>query len=850
MNRNRKNCSRKSQIKTYTMRTASIALCAVLTANMTAVAYAADTTETTNTTAAADTTGQMDYQKDENVYVSLNQDGSVSEIYVVNEITSEKAGTITDHGDYSSVKNLTTDTEIIQSGDEITVEVPEGKFYYQGNVKTTDMPWNITITYFLDGEEICAEDLAGKSGSLEIQISIRENEDCDGDFFDNYLLQATVLLDTEKCSDITADGATEGNVGKDRQLLYNIMAGQEKDISITAEVEEFEMEGISFQGVPMSFDIDADSIDTSELTDKTSEITDAVAELDDGAQELKDGTEEAYDGGAELKSGVDRLLDGMVSLKNGTGTLVSGSNSLAAGAVSLESGILQYTAGTASLGTGVEQYVSGVDQLAAGAEQLSALENLGTVNTALTQLYSAVTQGNALTDTKSLTEGSAELTAGLKSLKENVDVLAQSADMEQLTELAQALSGAQTLADTLAATSTVMSETLSADASAAQEIASAQESTVSSLNEQVDAANAEIAQSGEQLAAQVNSQVSSANQSISSSVAEVNGHIDTAIAAIEGSGMTEEEKAAAIDALNAARLEEGSLTVSEVTVPTVSVSSITMPEENARITENATLLAQSAETLSQAAAGFQTAPAQLEMLTEALAETAGSEGTDVTEIVTQLQSAVTSAYEGAAALENGITQVGSGLEQLTAVTADFQTAADGIQALNAGFDTLQSNNEALLSGVSQLNASSSSLVSGASAVTAGNTQLSQGLAEADSGTSSLLDGGYTLQEGTVTLTDGLESLDEGVGELKDGTAEFREETADIDDQIDDAIDEMLDKIAGNDYEAVSFVSSENTRIGLVQFAAQTDGITIEEEEIEEEDVTEDNFWDKIKGLFE
>lgn len=69
---------------------------------------------------------------------------------------------------------------------------------------------------------------------MKVKISVKENKNCDKDFFDNYLLQATVLFDTEKCSDIEADGATEGNLGDDRQLLYNIMEGTEKEIHITA----------------------------------------------------------------------------------------------------------------------------------------------------------------------------------------------------------------------------------------------------------------------------------------------------------------------------------------------------------------------------------------------------------------------------------------------------------------------------------------------------------------------------------------------------------------------------------------------------------------------------------------
>ena len=80
-------------------------------------------------------------QKDENVYANLNQDGSVDGIYVVNAYLLDKETDIVDYGKYDSVKNLTTDAEINKKGDTITTAAPEGKFFYQGNLKTKELPW-------------------------------------------------------------------------------------------------------------------------------------------------------------------------------------------------------------------------------------------------------------------------------------------------------------------------------------------------------------------------------------------------------------------------------------------------------------------------------------------------------------------------------------------------------------------------------------------------------------------------------------------------------------------------------------------------------------------------------------
>ena len=71
-------------------------------------------------------------------------------------------------------------------------------------------------------------------------------------------------------------------------------------MEITAQVKDFEMDAISFPGVPMSFDVNADNFDTSELTNKTSDITGAVRDLDEG-QTLVNGTENLMNGANSMQ---------------------------------------------------------------------------------------------------------------------------------------------------------------------------------------------------------------------------------------------------------------------------------------------------------------------------------------------------------------------------------------------------------------------------------------------------------------------------------------------------------------------------------------------------------------------
>lgn len=295
-------CKKYKYIKPVT----AAAMSVLLIASQTAPAFAADAPS----------------EKEEVIYVMTDASGAVTDLEAVNIFSG---GSITDYGDYSEVKPLNTTDEIEQSGDKITFSSDAEKVYYQGTLKDKDIPWNISIRYFLDGTEYSAEDIAGKSGALEIRLSISKNESCKGDFYENYALQAALTLDTDRCNNIEADGATVANVGSNKQLSYTILPGKGIDTVIRADVTDFEMDAVTINGVRLNLNVD---IDDSELMDKVDEIVSAIGDLDDGASELNDGSE-------TLSDATDTLNDKVGELNNGVGKLTDGAGDLSTGLASI-----------------------------------------------------------------------------------------------------------------------------------------------------------------------------------------------------------------------------------------------------------------------------------------------------------------------------------------------------------------------------------------------------------------------------------------------------------------------------------------------------------------------------------
>lgn len=324
--------------------------------------------------------------KEEVVYIMTGADGTVDNINIVNIF---QGGSITDYGDYSSVKMLTTTDKINQAGDKITFSSSAEKVYYQGTLSGKEIPWNISIRYFLDNQEYSAEEIAGKSGALEIKIAITRNTKCKGSYFDDYALQASFVLDTNLCSNIKTDGATAANVGSDKQLSYTVLPGEGLETSIYADVKEFEMDAVSINGIKLNLNVE---IDDEELTEKVEELMDAAQKLDDGAGQLYDGTEDLKTGGSSLNTGISSLKSGANKLDSGMASLQSGMKSLQKGLDSLNRQSSSLTKGSAQIKTSLQTIQKNLSAVSVSADQIQELTSAsGKIKNGINNLSAGIT---------------------------------------------------------------------------------------------------------------------------------------------------------------------------------------------------------------------------------------------------------------------------------------------------------------------------------------------------------------------------------------------------------------------------------------------------------------------------
>ena len=76
-----------------------------------------------------------------------------------------------------------------------------GRFYYQctmGNDQVT-LPWDFDVSYKLNGVPANADQLAGASGLIEINVKATPNDNADLYYRNNMMLMVTVPVDMSKC---------------------------------------------------------------------------------------------------------------------------------------------------------------------------------------------------------------------------------------------------------------------------------------------------------------------------------------------------------------------------------------------------------------------------------------------------------------------------------------------------------------------------------------------------------------------------------------------------------------------------------------------------------------------------
>lgn len=765
--------------------------------------------------------------KDETVYVLTDAVGAVRSVIVSDRLGNpEGRATIHDVSDLTDIENVDGSETFTQDGSSLTWNAAGNAISYRGVSRKTP-PVTMKVRYFLDGAELSAADIAGKSGHVTIRYEFSNNEkktvELDGKqetLYVPFAVLTGLMLDGAHFSNVTVSNGKLINDGSRTFAVGLAFPGLQEDLAlaeeklelpsaveITAEVTDFTL-GMSLTIVTnepfnaldpdkLRDDVDADQLEDSlkqledgmnqlldgssalygglcTLLEKTNELSDGVDALSDGAGKLKDGTAALADGTGSLVSGAQELNGGANTLATGAATLTDGANSLAAGASSLNDGTAAVSSGAAALSAGATELAGSAKELADGLATLdanSAALSGGALQVFNTLLATAQTQITA---------------AGL-----DCPTLTVSNYAEVLNAIIASLDEDAVYARALAA------------------VTGAVEAKRDYITEQVTAA----------VQAQVEEQVTAAvRETVEAQVIlSVTGlDVESYYAAVEAGQISAEAQAAIAAAIDQQMQSE------QVQQTIAALVAQQMASDEIQVVISQNVEAQIQKAISDAMAG------------------------------PEVQAQLAAASEGAQriiTLKTSLDSYNAFYLGLVAYTKSVSAAATGAQNLAAGSETLRSGASELSTGAAALADGAGQLASGAKELAGGAGRLSAGAASLADGTGKLASGAAALRSGADTLLDGQNSLYAGIAKLqaampalKDGVTQLRDGAMALSDGLQTFYDEgisklltavegklpaLLDRLRGissvsNAYQSFTGLSQDMT--GTVKFIYRTEEI--------------------------
>ncbi len=395
--------------------------------------YTIDKKELKNTlTSTSFGTEDKETEKVETVYVKANAAGDVKNVIVSDWLKNYHGDDeIVDKTSLTKIKNVKGDEKFKKNNDgTITWNADGNDIFYQGKA-TKDVPVNVNVTYKLDGKEVSAKEIAGKSGRVTITFNYENNAtqtvNINGKAEEikvPFAMASGVILPSDKFKNVTvsngqviSDSTKNIVVGAalpglkeslklDTAKLDSLTGGKDElpeKVEITADTTDFEL-GMTMTMASSNVlsELGFTSVDPTEkissLEDSMKLLQESTDKLEAGSKQLKNGTKTLKDGTSTLKSGLKTYTNGVSDVKNGLGTLQNGVNALADGSQQLSDGTNQLynqlEAGVfnnANL-SGLLQSYNAVNTTLSKKEYASLVSTLETAKAGLTQAGAALAQ--------------------------------------------------------------------------------------------------------------------------------------------------------------------------------------------------------------------------------------------------------------------------------------------------------------------------------------------------------------------------------------------------------------------------------------------------------------------------
>ncbi len=308
---------------------------------------------------------ETDADKEETVYVIADANGNAQDTIVSEWLkNTDKKDTIEDVSKLSDIENVSGDETFEQDGTKLKWQAGGNDIYYQGHSSEAS-PVSVKVSYQLDGKDVSADELLGKSGHIKIRYDYT-NTAKSGDVYTPFVMATGLTLDLAKFKNVEVENGKLISDGSRYIVVGYGMPGLSDSLDLDIDdlnlPDYFEMEA-DVTDFSLGMSVTVATIETLG-SDEDIDISDVEDEIDDLAGEYQTGMNSLASGISEYTNGVDQVASGV-------NTLSSGSETLYSGAGSLKSGIETAADGADSAYSGAQAVSEGCAQLNEAVQQIS-----------------------------------------------------------------------------------------------------------------------------------------------------------------------------------------------------------------------------------------------------------------------------------------------------------------------------------------------------------------------------------------------------------------------------------------------------------------------------------------------
>lgn len=804
--------------------------------------------------------------KSEVVYASLQNDGNVKGVYIVNRF-DPSSEPVKDYGDYASIREISTQGRMESFSDgHYAISTGDAPFFYQGQTKRKTLPWKIQLRYTLDGQPIDAQQLAGKSGTFGLEITVKPTDATAKDSYaQQMMLQTSVTLPGDVAENVQTKDGTLVQAGSNHRIDFIGLPGKEvKIFHLTATVKNFHLPAITFAGVPFSMDISSMALPDFSQDPDLKKLQDGTKALNDATKRLAAGLSAADKGFSALDYGLGRLTGGFSTLQNAGSRLTGGADRFAAGLETLQknsaplvAGIRQANTSTKDIEDAMQQvnegwkgYTQGVSAYVDGAQK--SLEAAAPFASGAQQLLDGATKTREGLSSLSEEGGklvgySAQIQEALTQMKRSLSSLPN--DNGSKTASASALPSPQELAQSEARIKEA-SRSLQQAKGATDAVYDAFEKQIQAIENQPSPSLEEVVTAAglsadapknpdvQKLLAYQQKTSAAQKQALLSSLHRLT---DTGEAPLKALKQGMAQAAGQAEQMEEA-LSEGLSQIKKMT------------EAMQHLDSGSSALSDGVEKLEQQ---YQTFHQGLRRYVDGVGDISvhfGGNGSKTKDIVADEAkvlppSVPTTFYAGMKALAGGLAEWQQGVKPLVqggkalqspettqALLEGQEKVRNGIGQYTAGFGRLAGGMQQYTDGVSALANNSSALVDGLASYVDGVNRAANGMTE--------------WQSGFHQFGSGVSQASDGAKRLSDGTGDFADQTSDMDARIREKIDALMGEMKKDVKDQTSFADTRNGKISQVQFVLMTEEIKKPQEAKEKAPVKKNiSLWDRIVNLF-